>query len=49
MTREFQGNSNERGYSSFYVRNTPNINQKDDNEITQFLNKYVICSLANVN
>ena len=49
MTKEFQGNGNEHGYSSSDVRNAPNIDQKDDNEITQFLNKYVICSLADLN
>ena len=48
ITRELQGNGNEYGNSSTHVRNAPNIDQKGDNEITQFLNKYVICSLADL-
>ena len=45
--REFQLRGREHPHCSFYIMNAPRIDEKNDSEVTTFIDKYIRCLILN--
>ena len=43
--RQFQSRGNEHVHAPFHVVDAPKINENEDNEVIEFIDKYITCSL----